>query len=67
MIVYTHENGYGNVDADEVRKVIQDLPLPKGSISRIILLELLLDYEVLHEVVEGKGCVFRHSDGSELY
>lgn len=64
MISYCHENGYGNVDVKEVRDVI-DRHLPVGSVDKVMLLELLYDYEVLRNVIDGKNCLFRHPDQSE--
>lgn len=64
MISYSYEGGYGNNDVVEARKVI-DQYLPVGSRDKVILLELLYDYEVLLKVIRGEGCVYRHPDGSE--
>lgn len=64
MICYTHGGGYGNQDLKEVREVIER-HLPVGSRDKVVLLELLHDYECLRRVIEGQGCLFRHEDGSE--
>jgi len=63
-MVYCHENGYGNVDLKEVREVIEKY-LPVGSRDKVILLEMLYDYECLKRVIEGNGSIFRHEDRSE--
>ena len=64
MINYTREGGYGNQDVSEARLVI-DRHLPVGSEDKVVLLELLYDYEVLLRVINGEGAVYGHPDGSE--
>ncbi len=63
MLVYKRENGYGKQDLDEVREVIHRV-CGVGSKDKVILLELLYDYEVLLRVIDGEA-IFRHEDRSE--
>lgn len=63
VISYTHENGYGNADLDEVRRIIAEgVPDPR---NRAILRELVCDYDTLRSVIDGKNAVFTHPDRSE--
>lgn len=65
MIIYSKEGGYGNQDLKEAREIIER-NTSVGSRDKVILLELLYDYEVLRKVINGEACIFRHSDGSEV-
>jgi hypothetical protein len=62
MIVYTHENGYGNVNIKEMSELINTLP---DANQRLMMRELLFDYEVLRRVIDGPNFIFQHADGSE--
>lgn len=62
MVVLTHEGGYGNVDSEAVQEVIARVGAAN---DRVVLRDLLYDYECLRNVIEGKGTLFRHADGSE--
>ncbi len=63
MIVYTHEGGYGNVNVKQLDDIIRALPMEHP--GRQDLIDLLYNYECLMRVIEGKGHIFRHEDGSE--
>lgn len=63
MISYSHKNGYGNINLEEVEEVIRSLP--GETTGRYLLLNLMYDYECILRVIEGHGFVFSHEDGSE--
>lgn len=62
MTIYSHEGGYGNIDIANIKDTLYSLPAEE----RRVMAELLHDYECLRRVIEGKGYIFQHDDGSEV-
>jgi hypothetical protein len=64
MIVLTKQGGYGNTNLIEAKEVI-DKCLKPGSMDKVILMELLYDYERMLDVIHGRNCIYQHEDGSQ--